>query len=149
MKMKHRETGEIVFVIGYVARHKGTFARCLCDARLHPGRKVRSCGEGTVEMEIAIQNLVAVDIPNWAEIETQYPPNCFEKIRSGRMEEHINAVKASANSQYEKELAKLKGEGMPDDVAERLASEKKEAYIKSRLEPKTEDGGSEQRPVRW
>ena len=38
---------------------------------------------------------------------------------------------------------------MPDDVAERLASEKKEAYIKSRLEPKNEDGESEKRPVRW
>ena len=47
-------------------------------------------------------------------------------------------------------MANLRKSGIADEaIITELAAKKKEAYIKSFLGPKNEDGGSEQRPVRW
>lgn len=139
MKMKHRDTGEIVFVIGYIAKPtKGVFARCLCDARLHPDRKGRGYGEGTVEMEIAAHMLGPIEMPDWKEIEALYPPTQFEQILKKKHEEHVRNVNNNAQSVYVKERAELLKDGIPEDEAERLATAKKEAYIESHLnQPKS------------
>lgn len=139
MKMKHRDTGEIVFVIGYVAKPtKGVFARCLCDARLHPDRKGRGHGEDTVEMEIAAHMLGPIEMPDWKEIEALYPPTQFEQILKKKHEEHVRNVNNNAQSVYVKERAELLKDGILEDEAERLATAKKESYIESHLnQPKS------------
>ena len=44
MKMKHKQTGEIMEVVGYVLHtsKKGLMYRCLCDERLHPEQAGRT-----------------------------------------------------------------------------------------------------------
>lgn len=139
MKMKHRNTGEIVVVIGYVAKPtKGLFARCLCDARLHPDRQGRGFGEDTVEMEIAAHNLVTIERPNWSEIEALYPPSQFQQILKKKQEEHVRNVNQNAQSVFMKEKAEFLKNGLSEDLAESKAKEQMEKYIASRLNSVTE-----------
>ncbi len=149
MKMKHRDTGEIVFLIGYVVKPtKGVYARCLCDARLHPDRKGRGHGDDTVEMEIAAHMLRPVEKPDWNEIEALYPPTQFKQILRKRQEDHVRNINSNAYSVYMKERAELVREGVSEDEAERMANEKKDAYVKSRLES-VEEGKADERSARW
>ena len=138
MTMKHRDTGELVFVIGFFMKPtKGTYARCLCDARLHPERWGQRY-EGSIEMEIAAHNLVPVELPKWNEIERLYPKGRFEQILKKKHEEHVRNVNNNAQSVYVKERAELLKDGILEDEAERLATAKKESYIESHLnQPKS------------
>ena len=133
MTMKHRDTGEIVFVMGFFTKPtKGTYARCLCDARLHPERKGQRY-EGSVEMEIAAHNLVPVELPRWNEIETLYPKGRFEQIRQRKLEEHRRNVECNAVAIYNQELSRLRKDGIPDDLAENMAARKREDFLSSRV----------------
>lgn len=150
MKMKHRGTGEIVFVIGYVAKPtKGVFARCLCDARLHPDRKGRGFGEDTVEMEIAAHMLGPVEMPNWKEIEALYPPTQFQQILKRKQEENIRNVNNNAHSVFVNVKSELIKNGMPADIAEKKAKEQMEKYIESRLDTMDGEKTSVKRPTVW
>ena len=154
MKMKHKETGEIVIVIGYIAPDKNcrkTHAICLCDARLHPGENGRKTPkDGTIEIEFPAKKLEPLELPNWDEVRQFYSDGEYEELLRSREDRFKKWLETAANSVEKQEMANLRKSGIADEaIITELAAKKKEAYIKSFLGPKNEDGGSEQRPVRW
>lgn len=150
MKMKHMDTGEIVFVIGYVAPNKNcqkTHAICLCDARLHPGENGRKPIEnGTIEIEVPAKKLMPLDIPNWNDVQHFYLDGEYEALLESREELWAKRVESAADSVAKQEMSNLRKNGVTDEnlIAE-LAAKKREAYIAQR----TLREHSIERPLHW
>ena len=135
MKMKHKQTGEIMEVVGYVLHtsKKGLMYRCLCDARLHPERAGRTFSENTVEVEVPFNSLKPLVSPDWNEVEGLYPPGEFERIRKAKEREFEVIVKNSANQIFSQELTRCMGNGMTEEDAVAAATKKRDEFLRSKM----------------
>lgn len=151
MKMRHKETKEIVVVVGLCLKpDKGYYAKCLCDARLHPERAHKNqVMSGTVECEFPFKCLKPVVAPDWDEIKELYGEGEYESIISKKWEEHTRNVQNTGNSIYNQERAKLIEDGMDEETAEYLANQKRRDFMLSRLNPQSSENKPVIRDTNW
>jgi len=149
MLFEHKQTGEIVEVVGYAYRSgKAVQAICLCDARLHFGRHPDAIEKGTVQVEYPAKQLRPLKAPNWDEIGELYIDG-FEAFRKARHDEFVKSATHDADCVMKQELALLRKDGIEGEKAELIASKKREEYLAKRLRYVDKGSPKPERAAKW
>ena len=149
-KFVHKETGEVVLVIGVFLNSKGSkFAQCLCDARLHIWEGKESLN-GTISLPIPYEKIMPLTPINWDSIANEcYPKGGLERQIERMREARLQSLDTHANGYYKQQFNNLIHEGVPEDKARIIAEGKKQDWLDERMQPKVVERSTAKRNVRW
>jgi len=149
MLFEHKQTGEIVEVVGYAYRSgKAAMAICLCDARLHFGRAPDAVEKGTVQVEYPSKILRPLKAPDWNEVGKLYPDG-FEAFETKRRDEFVKDATRDAECVKKQEVALLRKDGIVGEEAELIASKKSDEYLAKRLRYVDKGSPKQERAAKW
>lgn len=132
----HKDTGEIVEVVGIFTRPNGTrMAYCLCDARLHFG-KGREVAVGTVAADYPMEVMTPLNPPDWDAVKEQYPDGTWDAVLENKKRNLETSLRAPSMAVYKKTYEELRDNGVPQDLSLEKAEDARRNFLEERLNKK-------------